>query len=107
MQLPDILQLKYPGADFRKDIRLIDRGDGQGIVINEWNLPDPRPTPAQIAQWAIDYDLQYRQQQAVLKRKYPPINDQLDMMYNDKINNTTTWVDAVSAVKAANPKPTK
>ena len=38
------------------------------------------------------------------KRKYPSIQDQLDMQYWDKKNGTTTWVDAVAKVKSDNPK---
>ena len=39
------------------------------------------------------------------ERKYPSIQDQLDMQYWDKKNGTTTWVDAVAKVKSDNPKP--
>lgn len=36
---------------------------------------------------------------------YKTIETQLDMLYNDKINNTTTWVDHVADVKTRYPKP--
>ena len=36
---------------------------------------------------------------------YPSIAEQLDMQYWDSVNGTTTWADAIAAVKAANPKP--
>jgi hypothetical protein len=36
---------------------------------------------------------------------YPSIKEQLDMQYWDSVNGTTTWADAIAAVKAANPKP--
>ena len=36
---------------------------------------------------------------------YPTIADQMDMQYWDAENSTTTWKDAVEAVKAAYPKP--
>ena len=36
---------------------------------------------------------------------YPSIEDQLDMQYHDKKDGTTTWEDAVQAVKDAHPKP--
>tara|TARA_R100000781_G_C4012837_1_gene104300 strand:- start:52 stop:339 length:288 start_codon:yes stop_codon:yes gene_type:complete len=36
---------------------------------------------------------------------YPSIQDQLDMQYWDKVNDTTTWKDAIAKVKADNPKP--
>jgi hypothetical protein len=35
---------------------------------------------------------------------YPSIQDQLDMMYKDEINGTTTWKDAIEKVKADYPK---
>ena len=37
-------------------------------------------------------------------KSYPPIDEQLDMMYHDQVNDTTTWKDAIQAVKDANPK---
>ena len=37
--------------------------------------------------------------------KYPLISDQLDMQYHDKVDGTTTWQDAVQAVKDKYPKP--
>ena len=36
---------------------------------------------------------------------YGPIADQLDMMYWDNVNGTTTWKDHIAQVKADNPKP--
>lgn len=36
---------------------------------------------------------------------YPSIQDQLDMQYWDSVNGTTTWADAIAAVKAQYPKP--
>lgn len=36
---------------------------------------------------------------------YPTITDQLDMLYWDKVNDTTTWKDAIAQVKSDNPKP--
>jgi len=39
------------------------------------------------------------------KKAYPSWQDQMDMQYWDKINNTSTWQDAVQAVKDKYPKP--
>ena len=36
---------------------------------------------------------------------YPSIEEQLDMQYWDSVNGTTTWKDAIAAVKTENPKP--
>ena len=37
--------------------------------------------------------------------KYPSWQDQMDMMWHDKKDDTTTWEDVVQAVKDAHPKP--
>lgn len=39
----------------------------------------------------------------VVKRKqaYPSIEEQLDMQYHDSVNGTTTWNDAIAAVKSS------
>ena len=39
------------------------------------------------------------------RNAYPLIGDQLDMIWHDKKDGTTTWEDAVQTVKDANPKP--
>lgn len=36
---------------------------------------------------------------------YGSIGSQLDMMYHDQVDGTTTWKDHVAQVKADNPKP--
>jgi len=36
---------------------------------------------------------------------YPSVGDQLDMLFHDKKDDTTTWEDAVQAIKDAHPKP--
>ena len=38
-------------------------------------------------------------------KEYPTWQDQLDMLFHDKKDGTTTWEDAVQAVKDAHPKP--
>jgi len=38
------------------------------------------------------------------KAKYDLLN-QDEMRYDDTKNSTTTWVDAIDAIKAAHPKP--
>lgn len=36
--------------------------------------------------------------------EYPSLQAQLDMQYWDSVNGTTTWQDAINAVKAKYPK---
>jgi len=40
----------------------------------------------------------------VRKVKYNLLN-QDEMRFDDQVNSTTTWVDAINAIKAAHPKP--
>ena len=35
---------------------------------------------------------------------YQELN-QDEMRFDDQVNSTTTWVDAINAIKAAHPKP--
>jgi hypothetical protein len=37
--------------------------------------------------------------------EYPAIAEQLDMIYHDAMDGTTTWKDAITAVKVKHPKP--
>jgi hypothetical protein len=39
------------------------------------------------------------------KEEYPEMADQLDMIYWDGINETTTHKDAIDAIKTKYPKP--
>ena len=50
---------------------------------------------------------QYQRDRTVQPERggYPSIGDQMDMMWHDKKDDTTTWEDAVQAIKDANPKP--
>jgi len=38
------------------------------------------------------------------KAKYDLLN-QDEMRFDDTVNSTTTWVDAINAIKSAHPKP--
>ena len=78
--------------------------------INQINWVDGNPTNitneqilAKQAELQADFDAKQYQRDRV--KAYPRIEDQLDMQYHDKKDGTTTWQDAVQAVKDANPKP--
>lgn len=68
----------------------------------EWN-EDATDKPSESDYLAQKETLE-QNQRARLTRVYPSIGEQLDMMFHDKKNNTTTWEDAIQAVKDANPK---
>ena len=74
-----------------------------------WNADNPLPQPsnedivAKQAELQIEYDAKEYQRQREFK--YPSWQDQLDMIYHDQVEGTTTFKDAIDAVKDANPKP--
>lgn len=73
-----------------------------------WDSPDiTQPTDAEIDAEIARLDAAYAAQAYARDRAaaYPSIADQLDMQYWDGVNGTTTWADAIAAVKAAHPKP--
>jgi hypothetical protein len=51
------------------------------------------------------FDLQENGWKYARQAQYASIEDQLDMMYHDEINGTTTWKDHIAQVKSDNPKP--
>jgi len=77
-----------------------------GDVINWYDEDDTVPTDAELAaeitRLQSVYDgLAYARAR---KKKYDLLN-QDEMRYDDMKNSTTTWVDAIDAIKAAHPKP--
>ena len=90
--------LGFTDADFRL-------GELNGdVVVEVWNSDQPQPTVAEIeaadAEWHLQNDHKIARASA-----YPSLAEQLDMQYHDKINGTTTWADAIQAVKDKYPKP--
>ena len=55
---------------------------------------------AAAAQALVDANA-YKDQRATA---YPSIQEQLDMQYWDGVNGTTTWADAIAAIKEGFPK---
>lgn len=109
MELPGIIEFiaRQQGiniVDFLDDVILVD--EGYGIEIREWKLPVTKPT----AQELLDAEVLAEEEKAltayVLLRKdaYPDIEEQLDMLYWDKINGTSTFEDAIRIVKETYPK---
>jgi len=79
------------------------------IVDNDeinWRNTDPitdTEIDAEVVRLQAEYDnAQYARDRA---EAYPSIEDQADMQYWDAVNGTTTWQDAIAAVKDAHPKP--
>ena len=39
------------------------------------------------------------------RMEYPSIPDQLNMMFQDQVNDTTTWMEMIQEIKGRYPKP--
>ena len=76
----------------------------KGDVITEF--PNGIPTQADQDSWTAEYEahLAATEYSRLRKAKYDLLN-QDEMRYDDVKNSTTTWVDAIDAIKAAHPKP--
>jgi hypothetical protein len=69
------------------------------------NTPVISKENIQAKQAELQADFDAKQYQRDRKIKYPTWQDQMDMMWHDKKDGTSTWQDAIQAVKDANPKP--
>jgi hypothetical protein len=96
MSTTDALQSLKPGAEW------VLRGD-----VLEWlDGSQTEPTTAELAAEVTRLQGVYDGQAyaRTRKAKYDLLN-QDEMRFDDQANSTTTWVDAINAIKAAHPKP--
>ena len=67
------------------------------------NIPTKEEVQTKVAELQAEFDAQaYTRNRA---SEYPSIADQQDMQFHDAIDGTTTWQDAIQAVKNKYPKP--
>jgi hypothetical protein len=92
------IQVLHPELDPLVDFVVMD--DGEGAFIGEWNAAVTQPTEAEL----LAVDLTATLAIASRVAEYPSIGDQLDMQYHDSVDGTTTWADAIAAVKTKYPK---
>ena len=79
------------------------RGDVLEWLDTEQTQPTDAEIDAEVNRLQAEYDAkQYARDRSTA---YPSIQEQLDMQYWDSVNGTTTWKDAIAAVKTENPKP--
>jgi len=87
---------------------MILQNDGSEDYIKSWNVTElAKPTDEQLDALESEANALEAENLIDLTRsnQYPTWQDQLDMQYHDLVDGTTTWQDAVQAVKDANPKP--
>ena len=72
----------------------------------EWlDAEQTQPTQAEIDAEVIRLQAEYDSQEYARNRKaeYDQLN-QYEMMFNDKRDSTTTWVDKINEIKGRHPK---
>lgn len=95
--LPAALISLRPGAGWTLDG---DDYSGLNWLDESQSKPTKEECLAEMARLKSEYDSKEYQR----LRKYPTIQEQLDMLYWDKINNTTVWQDTIQSVKDQFPK---
>jgi hypothetical protein len=60
--------------------------------------------PTGITKDQIKAKINETQYQRDREKEYPSWQDQMDMQYHDKVNDTSTWQTAIAKVKSDNPK---
>jgi hypothetical protein len=86
-----------PGAQW------VLRGNDLEWLDQNQTQPTDAEIDAEIARLQAEYAAKkYQRDRAA---EYPSLQEQLDMQYWDAINGTTTWADAIAAVKTKYPKP--
>ena len=88
--------------DFTKDVILIDKADGNGPFISEWNLDIAQPTNEQIASYetAGNTEESNNNVRSTRKAAYGDIGEQLDEIYKD----IDAWKARIKKIKDDNPK---
>ena len=91
--------------DFKKEIIL--QNDTGTDYIKEWNATDkPKPTDDQLNALSSQATALENNAKIDAKRRteYLPFEDQLEMIYKDQKNGTTTYKDHCDKVRSDNPK---
>ena len=96
MSTTDALQSLKPGAEW------VLRGDVLEWVDGSQTEPTALELSNEVTRLQGVYDGQAYAR--TRKAKYDLLN-QDEMRFDDQANSTTTWVDAINAIKAAHPKP--
>ena len=93
-------------VDFSKDVMLQDDSDGKGAYIKEWNLDIAQPTADQLASYETAANAAETNAgiDATRQTQYLSWQQQMEMVYKDQKNGTTTFKDHCDKVRSDNPK---
>ena len=70
------------------------------------DFPGGIPSATDQATWISEYEayVAANEYKGLRKAEYDALN-QYEMQFDDQRDGTTTWVDAINAIKASHPKP--
>ena len=92
--------------DFLTEVRL--QNDGSGDYIKEWNITSEKAKPTDDQLNALSSQATALENTAKIDAKrrteYLPFEDQLEMIYKDQKNGTSTYKDHCDKVRSDNPK---
>lgn len=99
MDIALILTLNYAGSQWS-----LDGSEYSGL---EWFSELPKPTEAELeAQWSdVQYQVAYDAVTVTRQQQYNKLSDPIFMQYQRGEATEQQWLDAVQAVKDANPYP--
>jgi len=92
-------------VEFEKDVKLRDAGSGPYIF--EWNIEGlAQPTDEQLASYETAGNTAEANNviDATRRTEYVSWEQQMDMIYKDQKNGTTTFKDHCDKVRSDNPK---
>lgn len=80
-----------------------------GVWVQQWTIVDKYTAEERAAKEAeiatAAAEAAATEYQRLRAGAYPSLQEQMDMLYWDEVNGTTTWKDAIAKVKADYPKP--
>ncbi len=93
-------------VDLTTDVMLQDDSDGNGAYIKEWNLDIAQPTSAELDSYETAGNTAESNANidATRRTQYLSWQQQMEMVYKDQKNGTTTFKDHCDKVRSDNPK---
>jgi hypothetical protein len=94
-------------VDFTTDVMLQDDSDGNGAYIKEWNVSGlDKPTDSQLASYETAGNTAETNAgiDATRRSQYGTWQQQMEMIYKDQKNGTSTFKDHCDKVRSDNPK---
>ena len=111
VEVVDCRGVVYPKDDRKNPVLWKDVGELPPNLTHKKPKENDTHWDEEKEEW-VGHDLHFKKQMELeasyeFKRvkDYPPILDQLDALYWDKINGTNNWVDSITKVKEKYPKP--